>query len=127
MSEGIVQALPLIILRLEAATIFGASVWLYSKRQYSWKTFAAGLFLPDLAMSGYLKDTTVGAVTYNLAHSEVAPVALLAMGLAGSGDQAASVFQVGLIWMAHIGFDRMMSYGLKYSTGFGHTHLGRIG
>jgi hypothetical protein len=28
---------------------------------------------------------------------------------------------------AHIGIDRALGYGLKYSTGFGFTHLGRIG
>ena len=33
----------------------------------------------------------------------------------------------GLIWTAHIGFDRALGYGLKYPTGFGDTHLGRIG
>ena len=31
----------------------------------------------------------------------------------------------GLIWIAHIGFDRALGYGLKYPTGFGDTHLGR--
>ena len=32
-----------------------------------------------------------------------------------------------MIWLAHIGFDRALGYGLKYSAGFGFTHLGRIG
>ena len=32
-----------------------------------------------------------------------------------------------MIWLAHIGIDRALGYGLKYSTGFGFTHLGRIG
>jgi hypothetical protein len=31
------------------------------------------------------------------------------------------------IWIAHIGFDRALGYGLKYGSGFTHTHLGRIG
>jgi hypothetical protein len=31
------------------------------------------------------------------------------------------------IWVAHIGFDRMLGYGLKYPTAFSDTHLGRIG
>ena len=34
---------------------------------------------------------------------------------------------LGLIWIAHIGMDRMLGYGLKYASGFGDTHLGRIG
>jgi Domain of unknown function (DUF4260) len=28
---------------------------------------------------------------------------------------------------AHIGLDRALGYGLKYSTAFGDTHLGRTG
>lgn len=34
---------------------------------------------------------------------------------------------LALIWVAHIGFDRALGYGLKYASGFGDTHLGRIG
>jgi hypothetical protein len=26
-----------------------------------------------------------------------------------------------MIWLAHIGFDRALGYGLKYSSGFGVT------
>jgi hypothetical protein len=32
-----------------------------------------------------------------------------------------------LIWIAHIGLDRAVGYGLKYGSGFGHTHLGLMG
>ena len=34
---------------------------------------------------------------------------------------------LALIWFAHIGFDRMLGYGLKHGAGFRFTHLGRIG
>jgi hypothetical protein len=34
---------------------------------------------------------------------------------------------IGAIWVAHIGMDRMLGYGLKYGDDFTHTHLGRIG
>ena len=34
---------------------------------------------------------------------------------------------IAMIWLAHIGIDRALGYGLKYSAGFGFTHLGRIG
>ncbi|MGQ7476239.1 DUF4260 family protein [Streptococcus suis] len=33
----------------------------------------------------------------------------------------------GLIWLAHIGWDRAFGYGLKYESGFKHTHLGDLG
>jgi hypothetical protein len=34
---------------------------------------------------------------------------------------------IALIWLAHIGLDRALGYGLKLTTAFGETHLGRIG
>jgi len=34
---------------------------------------------------------------------------------------------ISIIWIAHIGFDRSLGYGLKYADGFGYTHLGLIG
>jgi hypothetical protein len=34
---------------------------------------------------------------------------------------------IALIWAAHIGFDRLLGYGLKYPTAFTDTHLGKIG
>lgn len=34
---------------------------------------------------------------------------------------------LALIWVNHIGVDRFMGYGLKYSDGFAWTHLGRLG
>ena len=34
---------------------------------------------------------------------------------------------LGLLWLAHIGMDRLARYGLKYDTGFQHTHLGGPG
>jgi hypothetical protein len=34
---------------------------------------------------------------------------------------------LALAWIAHIGLDRALGFGLKYATGFNHSHLGRIG
>lgn len=31
------------------------------------------------------------------------------------------------IWLGHIGFDRLLGYGLKHAHGFRFTHLGLIG
>jgi hypothetical protein len=68
--------------------------------------------------------TSPGCIAYNLAHTYALALALTLAGfLAGVPAAAAG----GLIWIAHIGFDRALGYGLKYSSGFGDTHLGRIG
>jgi hypothetical protein len=61
-------------------------------------------------------------MAYNSAHSTIGP---LALGLIGTVVPGALPF--ALIWAAHIGFDRALGYGLKYASGFSHTHLGRIG
>jgi hypothetical protein len=54
----------------------------------------------------------------------MAPVALMTAGFAFGSPL---VLSIAMIWLAHIGIDRALGYGLKYATGFGFTHLGRIG
>jgi hypothetical protein len=34
---------------------------------------------------------------------------------------------LAMIWLAHVGIDRALGYGLKYGDAFNATHLGRIG
>ena len=46
---------------------------------------------------------------------------------AGLAMASPLVLSIAMIWLAHIGIDRALGYGLKYSAGFGFTHLGRIG
>lgn len=57
-------------------------------------------------------------------HSYVGPLALLGLGTTIGHDV---VTGVALIWTGHIGVDRLFGYGLKYSSAFGHTHLGLLG
>jgi Domain of unknown function (DUF4260) len=74
-------------------------------------------------MLGYLAGPRVGAALYNLVHALPLPVLLGATGLLGD----APWLVVGaLIWLAHIGMDRTVGYGLKYPTGAKDTHLGRV-
>ena len=82
------------------------------------------LFIPDVFMVGYAASSRAGAILYNLAHSYPAPAAL--GGLAWVAGEP--LWQgVALVWLAHIGMDRALGYGLKYETDFKDTHLGRIG
>lgn len=76
---------------------------------------------PDLSMVGYLKDERVGARAYNALHTYLLPALL---GGAAWWTGAALAGQVALVWIAHIGFDRVLGFGLKLPTGFGDTHLG---
>lgn len=100
---------------LVAATVYGRS-------GYSWMTFAALFLVPDVSFAGYLAGPRAGAVTYNLAHSYIGPL-MVAVAAPATG----ATLMLPLIWAAHLGFDRMLGYGLKYPTAFGDTHLGRIG
>ena len=38
-----------------------------------------------------------------------------------------SSLPVALVWANHIGVDRLLGFGLKYGSGLGYTHLGRVG
>ena len=49
---------------------------------------------------------------------------LAGLGLASSTHD---LCLIACIWAAHVGFDRLLGYGLKYGTSFGDTHLGRRG
>jgi hypothetical protein len=94
----------------------------YAHAGFSWGLFAALFLAPDLSFAAYWLGPKWGAAAYNLVHSTIAPLALGGLGLA----LGAALFQaIALIALAHIGFDRALGYGLKYSAGFGATHLGR--
>jgi hypothetical protein len=113
-----------VLLRLEGAAAFAAAVGLYAHAGFSWPIFALLCLAPDLSMLAYLAGPRVGAAGYNLAHTYLPA---LALALAGFFLGLPVATAGGLIWIAHIGFDRALGYGLKYSTAFGDTHLGRIG
>ena len=86
--------------------------------------FALLFLAPDLSFIAYLADERVGAIVYNAAHSYMAPVTLLTLGF---GFASPLTLSIAMIWLAHIGIDRALGYGLKYFAGFSFTHLGRIG
>ncbi len=118
---GVVQTWPRLLLRAEAAAIFGSTLWAYSRSGQSWWTFAALLLVPDLGMAGYAANTRAGAALYNAFHTETPPILLLCAAWARN---VKPLLGLALCWLAHIGMDRMLGYGLKYETAFGHTHLG---
>lgn len=111
-------------LRLENLAALVATVAGYRFEHGSWLWFAVLFLLPDLSMLGYLANPRVGAICYNVVHSYFTP-AVLAAGLWLLNRQALS--PLWLIWPAHIALDRTLGYGLKYRSGFGDTHLGKLG
>jgi len=80
-------------------------------------------FTPDIGMLGYLVNTKVGAVVYNLFHHKGIAIALAATGYYFHHD---ALISVGILLFAHSSFDRMLGYGLKYENSFKNTHLGSL-
>ena len=113
-----------ILLRLEGLTLFAGMTLLYAIWGGSWWIYAILFLLPDLSFAAYLADAKTGAIVYNAAHSYMAPVALMTTSFALASPLWLSI---AMIWLAHIGIDRALGYGLKYGAGFTFTHLGRIG
>jgi len=112
------------MLRLEGLGLFLGMTLLYGVWDGSWWIYAALFLAPDLSFAGYLGGPRTGALVYNAAHSYMMPMALMTAGFVTASPL---VLSIAIIWLAHIGLDRALGYGLKYAGGFGFTHLGRIG
>lgn len=111
---------PVLLLRGEGLALLFASVGAYLALGGHWGYLLLG-FLADATLGGYLLGPRVGAALYNVAHSTLIPLGLIALGWSGSQPLLALV---GLVMLAHIGLDRAAGYGLKYPDAFKHTHLG---
>jgi hypothetical protein len=118
-----VTTLPRRLLHLEGLAVLAGALCLYFDASYGWLLLVLLALAPDLSMLGYLAGPRVGTLAYDVAHTYVGPVVLAVAGILGGSDLA---IQVALIWLAHIGADRLLGYGLKYPTGFKDTHLQRV-
>ncbi len=115
--------LPAVFLRIEGAALFVGAVVLYFHADYAWWLFLVLLLAPDVAGAGYLLGPRIGAATYDFGHLEAFPIALAVIGVVADSDVCV---KLALIWLAHIGMDRAVGYGLKYPTRFKDTHLQRV-
>ncbi len=122
--SGHVTGAARIILQLEGGVVLAGAAAAFAQLGGSWGLFAVLFLTPDLSMLGYLAGPRVGAVCYNAGHSYLGPAVLAAVG-AVQGETL--LLQLAAIWVAHVGFDRLLGYGLKSAAGFGFTHLGRKG
>ncbi len=108
------------LLHLESAAVFVLSLFAFYWSHGSWLLFVLLFLVPDLSMIGYLANARLGAIAYNAVHTYVGPLAIAGYSFA-TGHQM--LLSLSLIWIAHIGFDRTLGYGLKYPTQFRDTHL----
>ncbi len=112
------------ILRVEGLMILLAALVAYVILGFNWSLLLLLILVPDLFMAGYLKNTSWGATLYNIGHTYSLPLVLLGVNFV---FHVPKLLPFALIWIAHIGMDRMLGFGLKHSSGFKDTHLGRIG
>jgi hypothetical protein len=112
------------LLKLEEAGIFLFSLWLFWLTGYPWWLFALLFLAPDLSMLGYTINTRIGAITYNIIHHRGLAIIIYLIGIF---THIRELQLAGIILLAHLSFDRILGYGLKYSDNFKHTHLGIIG
>jgi len=114
---------PAVALRIEGLLVLCLALTGYHHLGHGWGLFAALLLVPDVGMLGYLAGPRVGAHTYNATHWLGGPAVTAAIGWA-TGNSL--LLAIALIWVAHIGMDRALGYGLKYPTHFRDTHLQRV-
>jgi hypothetical protein len=115
-------ARPVYLLRAEALCFLVASCGAYHLIfPHHWVLFACLFLVPDLSLLLFLRGPNIAAGTiYNLAHSYVGPSVL---GMLAVLLHKVLFGEVSLIWIAHIGMDRMVGYGLKYPQSFKFTHI----
>lgn len=114
-----------IILKLEevAMTIIGLyflTMYNLGLPLYVWVLI---FFLPDISMLGYLAGNQPGAISYNLFHHKGIALTLAIGGYLLHTDVLTAA---GILLFSHAAFDRVWGYGLKYTSGFKHTHLGSL-
>jgi hypothetical protein len=112
------------LVKMEWAAAALAAILLYPLTGQSWWLFLVLALGPDLAMVGYLAGPRVGAFAYNLAHVTLWPSLLAVAGLLLPNPLLVAI---ALIWLCHIAVDRALGYGLKLTSDFRDTHLGRVG
>lgn len=113
------------LLRSEALAVGIITITIYWQLGFAWLPLVLLVLLPDLFMIGYAKNSRLGAQLYNIGHTYLMPFGLFAAWF--FFGHVTALLMAGLIWALHIAFDRTMGYGLKFDTGFTHTHLGEIG
>ena len=123
------------LLRLEEVAQFLVCLAILIGFNVEWWVYLLLLLGPDIGMLGYLINSRVGAVTYNVLHHKGLALVILLIGffivpyaMTDTADGISETVRlVGVILYGHASMDRIFGYGLKYSDDFKHTHLGWIG
>ena len=127
------------LLRLEELAQFLLCLFILIANDVAWWYYVLLLIGPDIGMLGYLVNTKVGAVTYNLLHHKAIGLIFIVLGtyryfatalvslLFDTEFETDAIMIAGFILFGHASLDRIFGYGLKFGDSFQHTHLGWIG
>jgi Domain of unknown function (DUF4260) len=125
------MSLPAALLRLEGLVVLGAALALYVDGAYAIWALIVFFLAPDLSFAAtraghawVLACTTPLTRTSALSRSGLRVQSPAAGCVCSHRRRAARADRADLA--AHIGADRLLGFGLKYSTGFGDTHLGSV-
>lgn len=111
-------------LKLEEVCMFIMSYAFAWGLGFPWWAFFAWLLAPDISLIGYLVNTKIGAILYNLAHHKGVAILVCSAGLYLVNREMQFA---GILLFGHSSMDRILGYGLKYPDNFKNTHLGWIG
>lgn len=121
-TDSVYLTRPDILLRLEGLTALILGCVAYQAMYPGhWGRFALLFLVPDVSLLSYMRSAgRNSAAFYNLVHSYVLP---LVLGLLAWKQGSPLAGQMALIWLAHIGFDRCLGFGLKFPGEFRITHI----
>lgn len=110
-------------LKLEELAMFGLGIFAFNQLDFAWWWFLILILAPDIGMIGYLINSKVGALTYNVFHHKGLAILIYLAGVYLNNEV---VQLAGIILFSHASLDRIFGYGLKYSTSFNDSHLGPL-
>lgn len=113
------------VLKLEELAMTALAIYFLNQHLLglSWWVWALLFFAPDISMLGYLINTRIGAVCYNIFHHKGIAIIVIAIGYIMNVEISLTI---GILLFAHSSFDRIWGYGLKYEDNFKNTHLGML-
>ncbi|MEM8893723.1 MAG: DUF4260 domain-containing protein, partial [Bacteroidota bacterium] len=91
------------VLQLEELAQFIGSTYALSLLGFAWWWYPALILTPDIGMLGYLVNTRVGALTYNLFHHKGMAILFLVFGLYSVDHMS---LLTGIILFGHASMDR---------------------
>lgn len=110
-------------LKIEELLMFCLGVYAFSLLDFQWWVFLVLILMPDIGMLGYLVNSKVGAINYNIFHHKGLAILIYFLGIYLENQV---LMLIGVILFSHASLDRIFGYGLKYYKGFKFTHLGDL-